>query len=710
MDNSATPRRVFDLDQLFAAWEHVQANAGCAGSDGITMDHFAHGLESRLSHLLGRIQSAQYRPFPLLKIVVEKKPGSPDTRNLLVPTIADRILQTATARMLSRSFEEEFLECSYGYRPHKSVDRAIARIRKCHELGFAQVVDADIEHYFDNIDHTLLLERLASQCEDPLILSLIRQWVKGCFWDGQRLHALLRGIPQGSPISPLLANFFLEDFDRELEKAGMKLIRYADDFIILTRTPDDANRALLKTESLLSAEHLALNTRKTRVTTFEQGFHFLGALFKDNGIWIPWGHDHRKGKLLFMAPPLPSRLQSRFNLAPPRSEMEEALLKSSLQVATKQSNPFKEHDMAYLYLTEQGSILRKAGDRFLVERDDEVLLDLPYHKLDTVLVFGNIQITTQAMAELLDKGVTLSLFSRQGRFRGTLAPPRGGHVVRRISQFERFRDATASLALARSIVAAKLFNSYSTLQSYRAHSDPGGDFPQLCDALIAAERAATLALTVAALDGVEGSAAHAYFSALMQFNHSELPWPGRKKHPAPDPINALLSLTYTLLVNELTALLEGSGLDPYLGFLHQPDYGRASLAQDLIEPFRSPVADRFVLTIVNREQFQADDFDAAPNNGGMYLRPKALKRFLAEYEKWMLREAASHLGPHPIRDILKAEVERLVTALDTHTDFEPFRDHPQPTSGPSEEAPKGEPTECNTSSPTTSPTSGGAAT
>ena len=152
----------FTLSDLLAAWERVLENEGCAGADGVTLERFAHDPEARLGKLLDLVAAGEYRPFPLLTIVVEKKPGSGQTRTLLVPAVRDRVLQTAAARALSRSFEEEFLECSFGYRPGRSVDRAIARIRELHFQGFEFVVDADIQAFFDNVDHELLFERLRS--------------------------------------------------------------------------------------------------------------------------------------------------------------------------------------------------------------------------------------------------------------------------------------------------------------------------------------------------------------------------------------------------------------------------------------------------------------------------------------------------------------------------------------------------------------------
>jgi hypothetical protein len=195
------------------------------------------------------------------------------------------------------------------------------------------------------------------------------------------------------------------------------------------------------------------------------------------------------------------------------------------------------------------------------------------------------------------------------------------------------------------------------------------------DALQQSAGAVSGARDIAALDGVEGSAARAYFTALMAFNRSPFVWPGRVKHPATDPLNAMLSFTYTLLMNEFTALLEGAGLDPYLGFLHQVDYGRPSLALDLMEPFRHPVADRFVLTMVNRGIFDATDFRDRGDRPGTFLASGAMKRFLAEYERWMLARPPRQEGPPAprFRDLLRTEVEHLVAALSEGASFVPFR-------------------------------------
>ena len=678
------------------------------------MNAFAQRVQRALPELLARVQEGRYRPYPLLKIVVEKgarsgkerglppaagnptgtqarRPAPLKTRTSLVPAVRDRVLQTAVARMLSRSFEEEFLECSYGYRPGRSVDRAIARIRKCRELGYIFVADADVEAFFDRVDHDLLLERLAARQPGEALMALLRQWVRCQMWDGAHVRAVRRGVPQGSPISPLLANFFLEDFDRELEKSGRKLVRYADDFIILAKTAEEANQALLQSRQLLEAAHLELNLEKTRITDFEHGFRFLGVLFLGDAIWAPWKYERAKGHVLFMAPPLPPGRRAAYELAPPRSTMElaleragattgasgeaTALLRSRLGTESRLGTGGTRSTLvAYLYLTEQGSILRKAGDRFLVEKDDEVLLDLPYHKLETVLLFGNVQVTTQALAELLEKGVSLSLFSREGHFRGSLAPPRGHHVELRLAQFDRYRDAVRAAELARAVVEAKIANGLAVLAHYRKNNQVSAEFEAGRSTMESTLAGCAAASGVAELDGHEGAAARAYFACVMEFNKSPMKWPGRQKHPSTDPLNALLSLGYTLLMHELTGLLEGAGIDPYLGYLHQPDRGRPSLALDLMEPFRHPAVDRLVLNLVNREMIQERDFHTAGDRPGVFLAPQPMKKFFGEYERWMLERPQE--GEPRWRELLKTEVEKLAAALGGGTAFVPYRWRP----------------------------------
>src|ERR1039458_97875 len=270
---------ILDLtrDSVDAAWQHVADNEGGPGVDGITIERFCRQSQSELPELLLHAANGAYRARPLRQIVVQKHPGSQDTRTLLVPTVRDRVLQTAVARLLSRSFEEEFIESSYAYRRGRGVDRAIARIVQLRDYGYQHVVDADIASYFASVNHHLLLTALAAWPEvDDSVFALLKQWVHVVEWDGRSTTLIRRGIPQGSPISPLFANVFLTPLDLALSRGDHKLIRYADDLLILCRDDTQAGAALEATAAELLQLGLTLNREKTRLTSFADGFHFLG--------------------------------------------------------------------------------------------------------------------------------------------------------------------------------------------------------------------------------------------------------------------------------------------------------------------------------------------------------------------------------------------------------------------------------------------------
>jgi len=694
----------FSLSELASAWEHVAENDGCAGADGISVEAYSHRIPGALQGLLDRIRAGSYRPLPLLRIEVEKFPGAVKTRTLLIPAVQDRILQTAATRRLTPLLEEEFLDSSFAYRPRRGVFAAMARVRQWHERGYGFGVHADIAHFFDSVSHKLLLDRLQAETAAADLLPLLQPWIQATYWDGNRIRYLRKGIPQGSPLSPALANFVLSPLDAQLEaQPGRALIRYADDLLVLASEAANSASIIDGLRKSLQSIGLELSPEKTRVVSFEEGFHFLGAWFTGFQIYQPW-HDgaSKKGRLIGKARPIPARLLRSFlDSRRGRTPAHKTLAHSPATTVPPPKGP--PNTVAFLYLTEQGAIVRKSGDRLLIEKESRIDLDLPYHKLENILVFGNIQLTAAAMVEMLDHGIVMSLFSRQGRYRGSLRPPSGKNVLLRVGQVELFRDDARSLALARSVVHGKIANGRAVLARYH-HARPHDALPALLESLHSAASSSSAAPNAAVLLGIEGNAAAGYFSGLMSFQDA-FPWPGRHKHPATDPLNALLSWTYTLLMSELAGLIEAHGLDPEIGFYHEIDYGRPSLALDLLEAFRHPVADRLVLTLFNRRILTLDDFESHDTQAGVFLTHSGMKRFFQEYEQWMLaRPGAARSTPSiasakndltpsatpdvdlprpSFRDLLRREVEALAACLREGTDFQPFR-FDRPATGPSE--------------------------
>ena len=330
-------------------------------------------------------------------------------------------------------------------------------------------------------------------------------------------------------------------------------------------------------------------------------------------------------------------------------------------------------DMANLYLTEQNSVLRKSGSRLIVEKDEEILLEVQCHKIDAVLIFGNVQFTTQAVGELFKHGIELAIFSRTGRLKGQLTSPATKNIALRLCQFRKYDDAYFRLAISKQFVSGKI-NNCLTLMRLFSYNHPEIDVKAENSVLAAALADVETADGVNRILGLEGTAAKTYFNALSKMILGDFTFPGRKKRPPTDPVNAMLSLSYTMLFNEIASLLDGLGFDPYLGYFHSVDYGRASLAADLMEEFRAPVADRLVLNFVNNRIFKPDDFYSNPKTGGVVFKQDALKRYFTEYEAAINREFV-HPGTGQntnLRKSIRIQAENLAATIQDIRPYTPF--------------------------------------
>ena len=273
--------RIVRPDVLWRAWLEVRANRGSAGVDGVSIEDVErHGVDDFLGDLAADLKAERYRPQPVLRVEIPKPDGR--TRPLGIPTVRDRVAQQACKLVIEPLFEASFLPCSYGYRPKRSAGQAVTAIKKA-LVRSDWAVDADIESFFDNVDHGILQGLVRRRISDRRVLKLIDQWLRaGVVIDGQR-HATRCGVPQGGVISPLLANIYLHTLDRwwSDRHAGIgQLHRYCDDFVVICRSREAAVQALDLIAGFLERLRLRLHPGKTRVAASGQtGFDFLGFHF-----------------------------------------------------------------------------------------------------------------------------------------------------------------------------------------------------------------------------------------------------------------------------------------------------------------------------------------------------------------------------------------------------------------------------------------------
>jgi CRISPR-associated protein Cas1 len=576
-----------------------------------------------------------------------------------VPTVRDRVLQTAVCQILVPIIDPLFEDESFAYRPGRSVPDAVAAVVAARDEGFVYVVDADIEAFFDNIPHEELLSTLSDVLPDQSVLPLVTRWLIGPVKTAEGFVKLTCGVPQGSPISPLLANLYLDPFDEAIaENENRRLVRYADDFVILARDVESAETALEEAALWLSAHGLQINFDKTRITHFDQGFNFLGVHFEGDQIWAedpeaaPWV--------------LPRRYQPERNAPQPRlkakrseaRQKRQKLVSALADGAAPKAPPelqapggitFDESEstqtplLRTLYLGEPGVFLRLDGGRLVVQKGDTELLSLPLEKVDQVIAAEEGAVSFGALRALMSRGAGFFLQGQAGHPPAHLISALDNRISLRSLQHERTRDAAFTLAIARSIVAAKIANSRLLLRRYYRFR-PGGESPVDASMRELQSRALT-APDLDTLRGLEGNAARSYYSAWRELlPESWKPhFEGRNRQPPKDPVNAMLSYGYAVLYHNLLTLVAARGLEPHLGHLHAVRDGHPALVSDLVEEFRALVVDSTVLKLLLDRPCDPGEFELVGEGNRLSCRLRSsLRRILIERLEAKLNSRITH--------------------------------------------------------------------
>jgi RNA-directed DNA polymerase len=273
--------KVYAPATLECAWTRVQANEGAAGVDGQSVDRFAAREDVYLSELATALQEGNYRPQAVRRVEIPKGDGR--TRPLGIPTVKDRIVQQAVRLVIEPIFENGFCDGSYGFRPGRGCHDALRAVDRLLKEGYTHVVDADLQSYFDTIPHERLMARVEERISDGRVLDLIRGWLTADILQGLDRWTPVEGSPQGAVISPLLANIYLDPLDRLMAEHGYSMVRYADDFVILTRSQAEAEAALTLVTAWVTTNGLTLHPAKTRIANCRKkgnGFEFLGYRFE----------------------------------------------------------------------------------------------------------------------------------------------------------------------------------------------------------------------------------------------------------------------------------------------------------------------------------------------------------------------------------------------------------------------------------------------
>jgi RNA-directed DNA polymerase len=278
--------KIYSRENLQSAAAKVLAKGGGAGVDHETVEHFAKRQETEIERLMQSLRENTYKPQPVQRTWVPK-PGKKELRPIGKPTVRDRVVQRATYNAIAPIFEAEFAEHSYGFRPGRGCKDALRRVSELLRAGYIHVVDADIKSYFDTIPHEPMLKRIEEKIADGRVTELIASYLSQGVVEEMSRWTPEQGTPQGAVLSPLLSNIYLNPLDHEMKKAGYEMVRYADDWVALCRTAEEARNALELAKAWLEDNQLTLHPEKTRVVdaSLPGGFEFLGYHFERGYRW-----------------------------------------------------------------------------------------------------------------------------------------------------------------------------------------------------------------------------------------------------------------------------------------------------------------------------------------------------------------------------------------------------------------------------------------
>ena len=602
-------QRICDPAELRATLAEIAEKSDL--DNEIDREYFSRADAS--GELAARLASGHWRPETAHLFTIPKKSGG--ERPICTISATDRLLHRHLHRLLQMPFDRMFEDCAIGFRPKRSLHTARELIDRAMAEGCRFVAESDIASFFDEIDWDILGDKLDAALPpgETLCRDLLRRIIATPVESGGKTILRARGLLQGSPLSPLLANFYLDAFDEKMLAKGYRLVRYADDFVILTETREQAEAALTDAAAFLAEEKLSLKPEKTGIQAIDLGFTFLG---------LPFGGTGGLGAM-------------------DAKTLEQTILRKPL------------------YIRPLYGFIGMDYDAVVVKRGQELLQRLPLARIREIVIFGQHLVSTRVLQRCSQEGIPVSFCSPTGAFINTLAPDsrRFHDIEARHARRHQAMSEAEKLAMAASIVAAKIHN-YRGWASVRFEAAGASAIAILEEELAALPQAAN----IEELRGHEGIAARAVFALVAEMAAAKgFVSAGREPYKKRDELNSLLDFAYFLLTARLNTLLRGRGLNPYLGWLHSDKDYYESLVYDLAEPFRFRM-DAMVLRMINQEMVKKDDLGKQADKGARYfLGHEATGRFIAAFERELLGENEED---NCLGNLLDAQVYQITRWLD----------------------------------------------
>jgi len=580
------PGLVVDIGALHDAWDHVATRDAEDGVVSSSVRRFAIDAPAELQRLRGELLSGSYTPRRLTRVEIAKTGGG--IRTLDIPPARDRVVERLVSSLLTPIIDEILTPRAFAYRSGLSIAQAIEQLVTWRDDGYTTVARADVDECFPTIDRHRLGRMLDGLHLHAGLRSVVDQLLsRSTQRPGYRPFRVV-GLAQGGSLSPVLSNLYLHHVDIGLIRTGVPHIRYADDLVLVARNEQEVANGLDELARLVAQGGQRVGSDKTEVTTFAEGFVFLGEE---------------------IGPRYPTQSPTQWRAEPERRTV---------------------------HVGRQGAGVRLARGRLKVMDGDEELLSVPVTHVARLVLAGAVGLSAGARSWALANGIDVVLLSRRGSFLGRIASASSTDIGLRRRQMSRTSDDPAMVDLARGLVHGKLSNM-RTLLLRHASGEEAADVVAAAEEIHGYRELLGSANSPLELMGVEGIASRVYWAAFRALLPDGIGFATRQRRPAPDVVNAALGYGYAILQGEVEGALASTGLDPSVGVLHADVAGRPSLALDLMEEFRPLIVDQVVVELARRSSITAESGRTDPvRPGGVLLTEDGRRSLVAALEDRLL--------------------------------------------------------------------------
>lgn len=561
------------------------------GPDGLAKGDLKKAGDSFMRMLSCDVLEKAYRPGETATYQQQKKSGG--YRQILVQNFTDRLVQRAAADVLQPAVETILSRSAYAFRKGLNRQGAKSALKQALSDGFNQGLKADISAFFDSVNLDLLSDILYGLFPFDPLPDAILSWLR-------RLEGLgIKGIPQGSPLSPVLSNLYLDRFDKAMAALDLRLIRYADDFVVLVKPSESVDACLKEVETSLKGLGLALNPEKTQRISVDSRIEFLGYCLVSGEEQTTEPAPEEKGA------PWPAVFKEDWLTGHP------------------------------VYLT---SLCRGAfsnGPDMVVQMEEEKTENIPWNRISRIVIVGKSSFSGGVVYRAVKEEIPVTFIDVMGRLHGQLAPTAFDPPSMAGLQKRFAKDTDFCLGFAKEIISAKTHNRAVVLRRNDLDLSP---LKNILEKIPSAE-------TLDQLRGFEGSADRAYFHSFAALV-APFEFKGRSYHPPEGPVNTMLSFGYSLLYNRLSSVLHAKGYSSRVGFFHLARGRHFALASDLMEELRF-IVDRIVLTLIHRKEIQDTDFDMSKKKSGIdvcHIKGEGFRKYIHHFEHTMASKTAYEAG------------------------------------------------------------------